>query len=74
MEGTWFDRTQEYGARDRGEDVAPDRFATREILELDPLPCWKHVSPEQHRQRIAGLVEVIVSEAQARRPPPPPSP
>jgi REP element-mobilizing transposase RayT len=46
MEGTWFDRTKEYAARSRGEDVAPRRFATREVLELDPLPCWRHVPPD----------------------------
>lgn len=67
MEGTWFDRTKEYAARMRGEDVAPDRFATREILVLDPLPCWRHVPAEQYRQRIAGLVEAIVAAAEMRR-------
>jgi hypothetical protein len=67
MEGIWFDRTKEYAARSRGEDVAPRRFATREVLELDPLPCWRHVPPEQYRQRIAGLVEAIVATAEIRR-------
>lgn len=28
LEGTWFDRTQEYNARQRGKDVPFDRFAT----------------------------------------------
>jgi REP element-mobilizing transposase RayT len=67
MEGTWFDRTKEYAARMRGEDVVASRFATREILELDPLPCWKHVPAEQYRQRIAGLVETIIAAAETRR-------
>jgi len=67
LEGTWFDRTQEYNARQRGEDVPFDRFATREILELDPLPCWKGLLPEQYRQRIAGLVEAIIATAAAHR-------
>ena len=67
LEGTWFDRTQEYAARQRGEDVPRHRFATPEILELDPLPCWKGLLPEQYRKRIAGLVDAIVAVAAARR-------
>ena len=39
LEGLWFDRTQEYLARRRGEKFEPLQYATREVLELDPLPC-----------------------------------
>jgi hypothetical protein len=67
LEGTWFDRTKEYAARQRGEDVPLDRFATREILELDPLPCWRGLLPEQYRQRIGGLIDAIIETAAARR-------
>ena len=67
MEGTWFDRTQEYAARQRGEDVPAKRFATREILELDPLPCWRGLSATQYQQRIADLVDSIIASAEARR-------
>ena len=67
LEGVWHDRTKEYVARMRGEDVTPNRFAIPETLELDPLPCWRHVSPEQYRQRIAGLVDAIIAAAEARR-------
>ena len=37
------------------------------VLELDPLPCWRHLSPEQYRSRMAGLVETITVEAEVRR-------
>ncbi len=67
LEGLWFDRTQEYLARRRGETFDRLQFATREILELDPLPCWKHVPEEERRRRIATLVEGIELEAAARR-------
>jgi REP element-mobilizing transposase RayT len=67
IEGIWFDRTKEYGARSRGEDAAPKKFATQEALELDPLPCWRHVPSQQYRQRIAELVEAIVATAEIRR-------
>ena len=67
LEGLWFDRTQEYLARRRGEKFDRLEYATREALELDPLPCWKHLNEEQRRARVAALVEDIESEAAARR-------
>src|ERR1700709_2486616 len=67
LEGLWFDRTQEYAARRRGETFDPLQYATREILELDPLPCWKHLTEEQRRERTASLVADIEAEAAVRR-------
>jgi len=40
LEGWSFDRTQEYRARRRGEDFRLYQYASRETLELTPLPCW----------------------------------
>src|SRR3954465_2260017 len=67
LEGLWFDRTQEYAARRRGEKFEPLQYATREVLALDPLPCWKHLTEEQRRSRVAALVEDIELETAARR-------
>jgi putative transposase len=67
LEGFWFDRTQEYLARRRGEKFEPLQYATREVLELDPLPCWEHLTAEQRRARVAALVVDIESETAARR-------
>ena len=67
LEGLWFDRTQEYLARRRGKDFDYLEYATREVLELDPLPCWKDLSVEQRRARIAALAADIEAEAAARR-------
>jgi hypothetical protein len=67
LEGLWFDQTQEYLARRRGEKFDRLQLATREILELDPLPCWKHLPDEERRRRTAALVEGIELEAAARR-------
>jgi REP element-mobilizing transposase RayT len=67
LEGWWFDRTQEYRTRRRGKDVGHFQYATRETLELDPLPCWKHLTPEQRQQQAAALVSEIEGEAAARR-------
>ena len=49
LEGWWFDRTQEYLARRRGETFGTYQYATRESFELAPLPCWKHLPPEKRQ-------------------------
>jgi REP element-mobilizing transposase RayT len=68
LEGLWFDRTQEYAARVRREDFDRLKYATVEILTLEPLPCWSGLSDEHYRERIASLVARIEAEAQAMRP------
>jgi putative transposase len=64
--GVWVDRTQQHAARHRGEDAPDCDFATSYRLELAPLPCWRHLTPERLRHRIAELVEEIEAEALAR--------
>jgi REP element-mobilizing transposase RayT len=66
-EGIWFDRTREYTARQRGENRPESDFATTYQLDLAPMPCWKHLRPEQHRQRVADLVQQIDHHATTRR-------
>jgi hypothetical protein len=65
IRGTWFDRTQEYAAKNRGKDFGRLQYASEEAFELTPLPCWAHLPPEVYRQRVAELVEEIESEAAA---------
>jgi len=67
LEGLWFDRTQEYGARRRGEEHERNRFATPETVTLSPLPCWEHLSPEDQKENVAELVREIEEEAAAQR-------
>ncbi|HEX7180606.1 MAG TPA: hypothetical protein VF756_02100 [Thermoanaerobaculia bacterium] len=66
-EGTWFNRTREYSARQRGEEIRPRSFAETEVVTLEQLPCWAHLSPESYRERIAGLVQTIEEDAAAER-------
>lgn len=65
LKGLWFDRTQEYAARNRGETFDRLKYASVEVLKLSPLPCWAHLPPEEYRQRVASLVHDIESEAAA---------
>ena len=67
VEGYWFNRTQEYFARRRKEDFARLRYATRESLDLLPIPCWDGLAPEVRRAKAGALVAEIVREEKIRR-------
>jgi hypothetical protein len=67
VQGHWFDRTQEYAARRRGEEFDRLRYATPYTVTLSPLPCWEDLPPEVLKKRIAEVVEEIDAEAEARR-------
>jgi hypothetical protein len=67
LKGLWFDRTAEYEAKRRRESFARDEYATEEVVELSPLPCMEHLSPEEHRAWVADLVKGIEEEAAASR-------
>ncbi len=65
LTGTWFDRTKEYGARLRGESFTRYEHTEQETVVLSHLPCWRRLSAEQYRERVAGLVQQIEAEAAA---------
>ncbi|MCG8458871.1 MAG: transposase [Holophagales bacterium] len=69
MEGRWIDRTAERRARSRkgGEAMAEEAFASKETVELSPLPCWEHLEERGWRESVAGLVAEIDREAAAER-------
>jgi hypothetical protein len=72
LEGTplvvrWFDRTQEYAARQRGEELDRLDSATSYTVQLSPLPCWEHLSPEHQRDRVAEIARECDAESIARR-------
>jgi hypothetical protein len=67
LTGTWYDRTQQYLARRKGEDAHPSKHATTEAVTFSPLPCWKHLSPEAYRERVGKMGLEIEEEAAARR-------
>ncbi len=65
LTGHWFDRTQEYAARNRGETFDRLQFATPETLYLSPLPCWKHLPEDAWRGRARHLIQEIEDETAA---------
>ncbi|MEE8524523.1 MAG: transposase [Thermoanaerobaculia bacterium] len=66
LEGIWYDRSAEYEADRRDKDVDPRAFIAHYSLELEPLPCWRHLPGEEYRQRITEMVHNIEVET-ARR-------
>ncbi len=67
LKGHWYDRTREYQARVRGKRFGKYDFASEETLTFDPLPCWRHLDPEEYRARVAELVAQVVAEAAIER-------
>ena len=66
LQGWWFDRTREYKARARREDFDRLKYATRETIHLEPLPCWRNLLEERRREEVAELVRRIEAETAAR--------
>jgi hypothetical protein len=67
VQGYWFNRTQEYAARRRGEEHDRLKYATSYTVTLSPLPCWEHLPPETQKKRVAEVAAEIETEAAARR-------
>jgi hypothetical protein len=65
LRGTWFDRSAEYVARQRGETVLPSQFATTFDVKLTPLPCLLHLTEAQRQAECRRMVEEIQATAEA---------
>jgi len=66
LRGLWFDRTREYAAKTRGEAFHRLEYSTTETIELEPIPCWRHLSKTCIRGRIRELVSQIENETANR--------
>jgi len=64
--GVWYDRTGEYRARRRGEDVAAEEFASDESLELTALPCWEDLETTEIQLRIEEILTQIIEQIAER--------
>ncbi|HEX6899081.1 MAG TPA: hypothetical protein VF789_05180 [Thermoanaerobaculia bacterium] len=67
MTGYLFNRTREHAARRRGETFERYAYATEATVHLSPLPCWRHLSSDQYRGRVAALAGDVQREAAAAR-------
>jgi REP element-mobilizing transposase RayT len=67
MEGYWWNRTKEWAAARRGETYGTYDYATRYLVELAPLPCFRHLSAEEYQNRVAELIREIEEEGREAR-------
>ena len=65
LRGTWFNRSAEFLARQRGENILPNQFASRYDIRLTPLPCHSHLSPDQRQAELRRVVKEIQAAAEA---------
>jgi hypothetical protein len=67
VEGIWHDRTLARTLRLRRQTPEPDQVEIRQTVVLSQLPCWKHLTPEAYRARVAELIHQIEATAAAER-------
>jgi len=65
LRGTWFARSAEFTARQRGETVFPLQFATTFDINLTPLPCLQHLTNDQRQAECRRIVGEIQAKAEA---------
>jgi hypothetical protein len=65
LRGTWFDRSKEFLARQRGEHTLPMQFATAFDVKLTPLPCLLDMTEDQRQAHYRRVLGEIQSKAEA---------
>jgi hypothetical protein len=63
IRGTWFDRTKEFLARQRGERPRPRQFATTFDVHLAPLPCFRHLTQARRQTEMRNILDDIKVKA-----------
>ena len=64
LSGLWFDRTAEFKARMRGENVPKMRFAESLELLLTPIPSWQELPDHCVETRLSKMIRDIEDETQ----------
>jgi REP element-mobilizing transposase RayT len=67
LEGVWVNRSRQCAERRKCKAPDPNSYAEVESLSLAPLPCWKHLSEAQYRERIRTLLTDIEREVEEVR-------
>jgi hypothetical protein len=65
LRGTWFDRSKEFLARQRGETVFPAQFGTTFDVTLTPLPGLQHLTADERQAHCRRIVGEIQARAEA---------
>ena len=67
LEGFWFNRTKEWAARNRGQEVGTYDFATRYLVGFAPLPACQDLTAEEYQDKVAALIGEIQDEGEWAR-------
>jgi REP element-mobilizing transposase RayT len=67
LRGTWVDQDALRAARRRCPGRSAEEFTSHLVLELSPLPCWRHLSPDELRARHRQLADEIEEEVRVVR-------
>ena len=67
LAGVWTDRTAEYQARKKNEELLPGENQFREVVTLTPLPCWARLDEAERPRRARELVDDIAAAAKVAR-------
>jgi hypothetical protein len=65
LRGTWFDRSKEFLARQKGEHTLPMQFATTFDVKLTPLPCLLDITENERPAHYRRVLGEIHSKAEA---------
>ena len=65
LRGTWFERSKEFIARQRGKHTLPMQFATTFDVKLSPLPCLQDITEDQRQAHYRRVVGEIQAQAEA---------
>ena len=65
LRGTWFNRSKEYLARQRGENTVPMKFATTFDVRLTSLSCLLDLSEDERQAYYRRVVGEIQGKAEA---------
>ncbi len=55
LTGHWFNRTEEWKARRRGEKFEKYDYATEYRVEFAQLPAARHLTPEEYQKKVTDL-------------------
>jgi len=67
LEGTRFNKTKEWAARNRGQDVGSYDFATKYRIKLAQLPAFRHLESEVYQDKVSELIVEIQDRYRAER-------
>ena len=66
IEGIWRNETAAYNDRQAGRERPREAYEEKQSIVLSSLPCWRELTPAQHRKAVQGLIESIEAETLRR--------